>query len=84
MNTTNDRRHEMREAPILRGPAVADTGQALVDVSVLNVSLTGLMMKLSEDHDLPASFTLLFYEARQPCELIWKNGPFAGVRFAES
>lgn len=82
MQIPTERRHEDREAPTLRGPAIADLGQARVAVSVLNVSHAGLMMELTEEATLPTSFTLLFADAKQPCELVWRKGTIAGVRFA--
>lgn len=84
MQTLDERRREIREFPSLRGPAIADTGTDIVHVQVANVSHAGLMIELTESVSLPASFMLLFGDARQACELRWRNGAFAGVRLTDA
>ncbi|MBF0679548.1 MAG: PilZ domain-containing protein [Devosia sp.] len=81
MNTFLDRRRERRSPPVLRGPAQIAADQVRLDVTILNVSRSGVMIALPEDIALPDRISLIVGTMLQPCEVVWRDGTSAGLRF---
>lgn len=69
---------------MLVGPAEISSGTDTVEVSVVNVSPSGIMLKIPEAATIPALFTLVIGEYRHACELIWRKGSRAGARLIGS
>ncbi|WMT92627.1 hypothetical protein [Pelagibacterium sp. H642] len=80
MKSMVERRTEQREAPALRGPAVILLGQNCVEVSIVNASRAGIMIKVPATAAIPDSFTLGIGEHLQACERIWRQGKLLGAR----
>ncbi|WEJ33822.1 PilZ domain-containing protein [Devosia sp. SD17-2] len=81
MNTFLDRRRERRSPPVLRSPAQIAADQVRLDVTILNVSRSGVMIALPEDIALPDRISLIVGTMLQPCEVVWRDGTSAGLRF---
>ncbi|MCW5720480.1 MAG: PilZ domain-containing protein [Devosia sp.] len=79
----DDRRQEKRSAPVLRGPAAIDAGRSRMDVTIVNVSHSGVMIAMMGNAQLPAAISLVIGNMLRPCELIWRDGRFAGLRFID-
>ncbi|MBE7731469.1 PilZ domain-containing protein [Devosia sp. CC-YST696] len=84
MDAQTERRREWREPPILPGPAEIPTSYGQLDVSVANVSPSGIMLKVPEAAPLPDLFNLVIGGRRHPCQLIWRKGSRAGARLIGS
>ncbi|WEJ59042.1 PilZ domain-containing protein [Devosia sp. FJ2-5-3] len=82
MDKLLDRRDERRSPPVLRGPAQIAADPARLDVIIVNVSRSGVMIALPEDTALPDRISLIVGTMVQPCEVIWRDGASAGLRFA--
>lgn len=76
---TMERRH--RRFPTLKSAKIS--GDPDIDCIVLNMSHGGAAIRLlSEDIELPATFTLAFKAAaKRQCQLCWRIGNKAGVKF---
>jgi PilZ domain len=56
-------------------------GFAKRDCKVVDVSKSGARIAVSGGIDLPRQFSLAFASSARPCQLVWRNGTMAGVKF---
>jgi hypothetical protein len=82
MQSMVERRSEQRENPVLRGPAVIIAGSVSVEISILNTSREGLMIRVPANAAVPATFTLKIGDYLQACQLVWRHGKLLGARLA--
>lgn len=76
-----ERRAYPREA--IGGPGTVILADATrIEVIVVNNSRTGIMLELADNVDLPHSFSLLFKNILEPCDLVWQNGIFVGAKYS--
>ncbi|GEM_PF-1126665 len=54
-----------------------------LEITVVNISRTGIMLELSDMVELPLTFSLLFKNVVEPCDLVWQNGLFVGAKYSE-
>lgn len=78
-----ERRLYPRKEVQIEAMAVSSDGLTRLAVSVTNLSQSGARLVLSEQTDLPPTFTLLFSHAMQPCRLVWREDNRAGVNFTD-
>lgn len=77
-----ERRSELRERPVLRGPAMIVIGSTSLDVSIVNTSRAGLMIRVPASATVPASFILRIGDHEQACDLIWRHETLIGARLS--
>ncbi|WP_375143316.1 PilZ domain-containing protein [Pelagibacterium sp. H642] len=82
MRTMIERRKELREQPVLRGPAAIIEGPTSVEVTILNASSGGLMIRVPPGAAISTLFTLSIGEHLQSCHLIWRHGKLLGARLS--
>ena len=56
-------------------------GFAKRDCKVVDISKSGARIAISGAIELPRQFNLAFASSTRPCELVWRNGTMAGVKF---
>jgi hypothetical protein len=83
----SDKRWAIRRAVNAPGLIVSDTSTSSVRCMVSDISSTGALIEVgaasSSASSLPDKFNLqLIYDRSQVrCEVVWRNGTMAGVRF---
>lgn len=78
-----ERRLYPRKEVQVEGIVVSSDGLTRLAVSVTNLSQSGARLVLTEQANLPPTFTLLFSHAIQPCRLVWRQDDRAGVNFMD-
>ena len=58
-------------------------GFAKRDCKVVEISESGARIVISGSTELPRRFSIAFASNTRPCQLVWRNGPMAGVKFIE-
>ena len=77
-----DRRRHARTASRQPALAVVNGGISRLDATVVNASISGAKLKLDDAQGLPATFYMLIPAHQlQPCEVVWCDGLYAGVRY---
>jgi PilZ domain len=56
-------------------------GFAKRDCKVVDISESGARIVLSSAIELPRQFSIAFASSERPCQLVWRNGTMAGVKF---
>jgi hypothetical protein len=58
-------------------------GFAKRDCKVVEISESGARIVISGSTELPRRFSIAFASNTRPCQLVWRNGTMAGVKFIE-
>lgn len=82
MDTIADRRNELRTPPVLRGPGVIIAAGARIPVTIVNVSVSGIMLSVPDEAVLSGPVALEIGAVARPCDLIWQSGSRIGLRFS--
>jgi hypothetical protein len=56
-------------------------GIAKRDCKVVDISESGARIAISGTIELPRQFSIAFASTARPCQLVWRNGTMAGVKF---
>ena len=56
-------------------------GFAKRDCKVVEISESGARIAISGSTELPRRFSIAFASNTRPCQLVWRNGTMAGVKF---
>ena len=56
-------------------------GFAKRDCKVVDISESGARIVVSSAIELPRQFSIAFASTTRPCQLVWRNGTMAGVKF---
>jgi hypothetical protein len=56
-------------------------GFAERDCKVVDISQSGARIAISGAIELPRRFSIAFESSSRPCQLVWRNGTMAGVKF---
>jgi PilZ domain len=56
-------------------------GFAKRDCKVVDISGSGARIVVSSAIELPRQFSIAFASTTRPCQLVWRNGTMAGVKF---
>jgi hypothetical protein len=56
-------------------------GFAKRDCKVVDISESGARIAISGAIELPRQFSIAFASSTRPCQLVWRNGTMAGVKF---
>jgi hypothetical protein len=56
-------------------------GFAKRDCKIVDISGSGARLAISGTIRLPRQFSIAFASISQPCQLVWRNGSMAGVKF---
>jgi hypothetical protein len=56
-------------------------GFAERDCKVVDISQSGARIAISGAIELPRQFSIAFESSARPCQLVWRNGTMAGVKF---
>jgi PilZ domain len=56
-------------------------GFARRDCKVVDISKSGARIAISGAIELPRQFSIAFASTDRPCQLVWRNGTMAGVKF---
>jgi hypothetical protein len=51
------------------------------DCKVVDISESGARIAISGTIELPRQFSIAFASTARPCQLVWRNGTMAGVKF---
>jgi hypothetical protein len=68
--------------PVLMSAAIAFAGTS-VDCLVRNISISGAALDVSNRHDIPERFDLIFKTdgTQIPCQIVWRRDEQIGVKF---
>ena len=83
MNDGSDLRRNHRKRVLKDGQLIADDMNSLVDVKILDLSISGARLESAGFIQLPESFKLLVVseKAVYPCLARWRRGRLIGVEF---
>lgn len=81
MTSWNEKRQHRREPISIPATVVMGNGVVRQDVVVVNLSRSGAMVEVAESIDLPGAFTLLFQHSLEPCQVVWREAQYAGLKF---
>ena len=56
-------------------------GFAKRDCKIVDISDSGARLAINSTTPLPRRFSIAFASTARPCELVWRNGAMAGVKF---
>jgi hypothetical protein len=56
-------------------------GFAKRDCKIVDISDKGARLAINSTTPLPRCFSIAFASSTKPCELVWRNGAMAGVKF---
>jgi hypothetical protein len=56
-------------------------GFAKRECKVVDISESGARIAISGAIELPRQFSIAFASSARPCQLVWRNGTMAGVKF---
>jgi hypothetical protein len=56
-------------------------GFAKRDCKIVDISESGARLAISGKTELPSRFSIAFASTARPCQLVWRNGTMAGVKF---
>jgi hypothetical protein len=56
-------------------------GFAKRDCKVVEISESGAQIAIGGAIELPQQFSITFASTARPCQLVWRNGTMAGVKF---
>ena len=56
-------------------------GFAKRDCKIVDISDSGARLAINSTTPLPRRFSLAIETTAKPCELVWRNGAMAGVKF---
>jgi hypothetical protein len=56
-------------------------GIAKRDCTVVDISESGARIAIRGAIELPRQFSIAFESSVRPCQLVWRNGTMAGVKF---
>jgi hypothetical protein len=56
-------------------------GFAKRDCKVVEISESGAQIAIGGAIELPHQFSIAFASTARPCQLVWRNGTMAGVKF---
>ena len=51
------------------------------DCKIVDISKNGARIAIGGATDLPRRFSIAFASTTKPCQLVWRNGTMAGVKF---
>ncbi|RYG57842.1 MAG: PilZ domain-containing protein [Alphaproteobacteria bacterium] len=81
MGSYVEHRNQQRKSLNVPATLVAGDGLSRREVTLVNISRTGVMIDLMSEWPLPQAFTLLFRQTMQPCHFVWQKGRYGGARF---
>jgi hypothetical protein len=58
-------------------------GFAKRDCKVVDISESGARIAIRGAIELPLQFNIAFASSTRPCQLVWRNGTMAGVKFVK-
>jgi len=82
MDPHPDRRNEPRTPPALRGPGTIIAAGSRIPATIVNVSLSGIMLSVPKKTTLSGPVALEIGTVTRPCDLVWQRGTRIGLRFS--
>ncbi|MET3925653.1 PilZ domain-containing protein [Devosia sp. 2618] len=79
MNT--NRRKFSRRPVDIKATVVGDSGMSRLAAAVLDLSESGVRVRLVEEELIPTECYILFGNRMEPCRLVWQTSRSAGLVF---